>query len=27
VVKQVMLDKFPANFQRELRSVLKGYAR
>lgn len=27
VVKQVMLDKFPANFQRELRAVLKGYAR
>lgn len=27
VVRQVMLDKFPANFQRELRSVLKGYAR
>lgn len=27
VVRQVMLDKFPANFQRELRSVLQGYAR
>lgn len=27
VVKRVMLDKFPANFQRELRSVLQGYAR
>ncbi|OJW77991.1 phage tail protein [Thiobacillus sp. 65-1402] len=27
VVKQVMLDKFPANFQRELRAVLQGYAR
>lgn len=27
VVKQVMLDKFPANFQRELRSVLKGFAK
>jgi hypothetical protein len=27
VVKQVMIDKFPANFQRELRAVLKGYAR
>lgn len=27
VVKQVMLDKFPANFERELRSVLKGFAR
>ncbi len=27
VVRQVMLDKFPANFQRELRSVLKGFAR
>lgn len=27
VVKQVMLDKFPTNFERELRSVLKGYAR
>lgn len=27
VVKQVMLDKFPANFQRELRAVLKGYVK
>jgi len=27
VVKQVMLDKFPANFERELRSVLKGYVK
>lgn len=27
VVRQVMLDKFPANFQRESRSVLQGYAR
>lgn len=27
VVRQVMLDKFPANFQRELRSVLQGYAK
>ncbi len=27
VVKQVMLDKFPANFQRELRAVLGGFAR
>ncbi|MDP1925754.1 MAG: phage tail protein [Thiobacillus sp.] len=27
VVKRVMIDKFPANFQRELRSVLKGYAK
>lgn len=27
VVRKVMLDKFPANFQRELRSVLKGYVK
>lgn len=27
VVKQVMLDKFPVNFQRDLRSVLQGFAR
>ncbi|MDP3216679.1 MAG: phage tail protein [Deltaproteobacteria bacterium] len=27
VVKRMMIDKFPANFQRELRSVLKGYAK
>jgi len=27
VVKQVMLDKFPANFERELRAVLGGFAR
>lgn len=27
VVKQVMLDKFPANFQRELRAVLGGFAK
>lgn len=27
VVRQVMLDKFPTNFERELRSVMKGYAR
>ncbi|MDT3708157.1 MAG: phage tail protein [Thiobacillus sp.] len=27
VVRQVMIHKFPANFQRELRSVLKGFAR
>lgn len=27
VVRQVMLDKFPANFQRELRAVLGGFAR
>lgn len=27
VVRQVMLDKFPANFQRELRAVLQGFAR
>lgn len=27
VVRQVMLDKFPANFQRELRSVLGGFAK
>lgn len=26
-VRQVILDKFPANFQRELRAVLQGYAR
>lgn len=27
VVRQVMLDKFPANFERELRAVLNGFAR
>lgn len=27
VVRQVMLDKFPANFQRELRAVLGGFAK
>ncbi len=27
VVKQVMLDKFPANFTRELRAVLGGFAK
>ncbi|MBC2731367.1 phage tail protein [Thiobacillus sp.] len=27
LVQKVMLDKFPPNFQRELRAVLKGYAR
>lgn len=27
VVRDVMLDKFPANFQRELRAVLGGFAR
>ena len=27
VVRQVMLDKFPANFERELRSVLQGYVK
>lgn len=27
VVKQVMLDKFPAHFERELRAVLKGFAK
>jgi hypothetical protein len=27
VVRQVMLDKFSANFQRELRAVLKGYVK
>jgi hypothetical protein len=27
LVKQIMLDKFPANFQRELRAVLGGFAK
>lgn len=27
VVRQVMLDRFPANFQRELRSIIKGYVK
>lgn len=27
VVRQVMLDKFPGNFQRELRAVIKGFAK
>jgi hypothetical protein len=27
VVKQLMIDKFPAYFERELRAVLKGFAR
>lgn len=27
VVKQVMIDKFPANFERELRAVLGGFAK
>jgi len=27
VVRQVMTDRFSANFQRELRTVLKGFAK
>lgn len=27
VVKQIMLDKFPANFERELSSILRGFAK